>query len=71
MKKIKKELLKSFEWYSYNIHESYTKVEKDYSLNERMRLGFPISEKEYIISMKHLILSLNKNFKGRTNLNIK
>ena len=38
-------------------------------LNERMKFGFPISVKEYGVSMNHLVLSLNKNFKNRININ--
>ena len=36
-----------------------------YTLNERFKYGFPISIDEYEISMKKLILSLDKNFKNR------
>lgn len=38
-------------------------------LNEKMRFGFPISVKEYGNSMNQLVLSLNKNFKNRININ--
>lgn len=36
-----------------------------YSLNERLKFGFPISKDEYGNSMKKLVLSLNKNFDNR------
>ena len=37
-------------------------------LNERFKYGFPISTNEYGISMKKLILSLNKNFNNKINI---
>ena len=37
-------------------------------LNERFKYGFPISINEYGISMKKLILSLNKNFNNKINI---
>lgn len=39
-------------------------IEK-YSLNDRFKYGFPISVNEYGVSMKKLVLSLQKNFNNR------
>ena len=38
-----------------------------FSLKERFKYGFPISNDEYGSSMRKLVLSLNKNFKNKIN----
>lgn len=45
-----------------------TDVKKKYTLNERLKYGFPISIHEYGYSMKKLVLSLDKNFKNKINI---
>ncbi|MBQ7140438.1 MAG: hypothetical protein IJO32_02920 [Bacilli bacterium] len=50
-----------------NIINPIAKDEK-YSLTERFHYGFQISNDEYSISMKKLVLSLNKNFNNRINI---
>ncbi len=52
---------------STNFNASLTK----YKLQERLRYGFPISELEYGTSMRKLVLSLNRNFKNKTNVRLK
>ena len=42
-------------------------VLEDYTLNDRYKYGFPITTNEYGISMKRLVLSLQKNFNNRIN----
>ena len=39
-----------------------------YTLNDRYKYGFPISNIEYGTSMKKLVLSLQKNFKNQINI---
>lgn len=39
-----------------------------YTLNDRYKYGFPISNIEYRTAMKKLVLSLQKNFKNRINI---
>lgn len=39
-----------------------------YSLNERLTFGFPISIDEYGGLMRDLVLSLNKNFNNKLNI---
>lgn len=39
-----------------------------YTLNDRYKYGFPISNIEYGTAMKKLVLSLEKNFKNRINI---
>lgn len=39
-----------------------------YTLNDRYKYGFPISNIEYGTAMKKLVLSLQKNFKNRINI---
>ena len=41
---------------------------EDYTLSDRYKYGFPISIDEYGISMKKLVLSLQKNFNNRINI---
>lgn len=40
----------------------------NYTLNDRYKYGFPISNIEYGTSMKKLVLSLQKNFKNQINI---
>ena len=40
----------------------------NYTLDDRYRYGFPISNIEYGTSMKKLVLSLQKNFNNRINI---
>lgn len=40
----------------------------NYTLNDRYKYGFPISNIEYGTAMKKLVLSLQKNFKNRINI---
>lgn len=40
----------------------------NYALYERFKYGFPISIDEYIVSSKHLVLSLQKNFNNKINI---
>ena len=56
----KKELLEIFDL-SNNVLENY-------ALNDRYKYGFPISTNEYGISMKKLVLTLQKNFNNRINI---
>ena len=61
-------LLSSFEWYNIKYEVTINKVVSLYSLNERLKYGFPITTNEYKENMKFLVLSLNKNFSNRINI---
>ena len=41
---------------------------ENYTLSDRCKYGFPISNIEYGTSMKKLVLSLQKNFNNRINI---
>ena len=55
----KESILQSFDWYNQNFLD---KCYNEYSLNERLNYGFPISLDEYSNNIKKLILSLSNNF---------
>lgn len=57
-------VLQSFDWYCKN---SLDMVYLQYDLYERFNYGLPISLEEYSNSMGRLVLSLNDNFKNKTN----
>lgn len=66
----RKDLLQSFDWYSNDsVVKTLESVQNQYILSERLKYGFPISAHEYGEEMKYLILSLNKNFKNRIQVN--
>ena len=67
----KEEILQSFDWYSDTPENALSKASNIYDLNLRMKFGFPITINEYGESMKNLVLSLNNNFKNRTNIKLK
>lgn len=67
----KEEILQSFDWYSDTPENALSQASNIYNLNLRMKFGFPIALNEYGESMKSLVLSLNNNFKNRTNIKLK
>ncbi len=63
----KRHLLNSFSWYEDSFLNLSQQVYLDYKLEERLLYGFPITVDEYLYCMKPLLVSLNNNFKNRTN----
>lgn len=61
----KENLLSAFEWYLCDYDKCLEQVSKEYSFNQRLFYGFPISTNEYAESMKRLVLSNNINFRDK------
>ncbi len=58
----RKDLNTTFEWYNQNENIAFENVRNLYSPMQRLKLGFPISLDEYVLSMKKIIMNEKKYF---------